>query len=85
MEPMTRNLEIRVRGALPEHAAERLGMTATVAPADTVLRGAVEDRPALLGVLDRLRRDGLEVVDVRRLPDRTQSPGAGDVASPADR
>jgi hypothetical protein len=82
---MTRNLEIRVRGALPEHAAERLGMIATVAPADTVLRGALEDRPALLGVLDRLRCDGLEVVAVRRLPDRAESPVVGDVSSPADR
>jgi hypothetical protein len=66
---MTRNVEIRVRGRLPEHAAEELGLAAAAAPADTVLRGVVADRPALLGVLDRLRRDGLELIDVRRLPD----------------
>ncbi|WP_037499009.1 hypothetical protein [Solirubrobacter soli] len=64
---MTRNVEIRVRGVVPEHAAEQLGLTAV--PADTVLRGVVADRPALLGVLDRLRCDGLELIDVRRLPD----------------
>ena len=66
---MTRNIEIRVRGPLPEHALDQFGLTATTVPADTVLRGVVADRPALLGVLDRLRRDGLELVDVRRLPD----------------
>ena len=66
---MARNVEIRVRGVLPEHAAEHLGLTATAVPADTVLRGRVADRPALLGVLDRLRCDGLELIDVRRLPD----------------
>jgi hypothetical protein len=66
---MARNIEIRVRGVLPAHAAEQLGLTATSAPADTLLRGAVADRPALLGVLDRLRCNGLELIDVRRLPD----------------
>jgi hypothetical protein len=66
---MPRNVEIRIRGTLPEHAAERLGLKATVEPGDTILRGAVVDRPALLGVLDRLRCNGLELIDVRRLPD----------------
>jgi hypothetical protein len=32
-----------------------------------VLRGAVADRSALHGVLERLRLDGLELVDVRPL------------------
>jgi hypothetical protein len=66
---MSRNVEIRIRGTLPEHAAERLGLTATVEPADTILRGPVVDRPALLGLLDRLRCNGIELIDVRRLPD----------------
>ena len=66
---MTRNIEIRIRGRLPDDVAERLGLTATVEPANTILRGAVADRPALHGVLDRLRCDGLELIDVRRLPD----------------
>jgi hypothetical protein len=67
---MTRNVEIRIRGKLPDHAAERLGLTATVDPGDTILRGPLADRPALLGVLDRLRCNGFELIDVRRLPDR---------------
>ena len=71
---MSRNVEIRIRGTLPEHAAERLGLKATVEPADTILRGPVVDRPALLGVLDRLRCNGLELIDVRRLPDSEEGP-----------
>ena len=69
---MPRNVEIRIRGTLPDHAAERLGLTATVEPSDTILRGPLADRPALLGVLDRLRCNGLELIDVRRLPDRDE-------------
>jgi hypothetical protein len=66
---MTRTVEIRVRGTLADDAAERLGLTATAPPGETILRGLVADPPALLGVLDRLRCDGVELIDVRRLPD----------------
>lgn len=69
---MTRQLEIRVRGPVPPDVAERLGMRASVSPADTVLRGQLADRPALHGVLDRLRANGIEVVEVRRLPEQTR-------------
>ncbi len=69
---MARRIEIRVRGTLPAHAAEQLGMVASVEPADTVLRGRLADRPALHGVLDRLGAHGLEVVEVRRLPERSR-------------
>ncbi len=66
---MTRNLEIRVRGTLPVDAAARLGLRASPVPGDTVLRGRLPDRPALHGVLDRLCANGIEVIEVRRLPD----------------
>ena len=69
---MTRRLEIRVRGTLPADAAEQLGLRASVRPAETVLRGRLADRPALHGVLDRLGANGIEVVEVRRLPDRSR-------------
>lgn len=65
---VSRRIEIRVRGPLPAGAAARLGLSVSVEPADTVLRGRLEDRPALHGVLDRLQTDGLEVIEVRRLP-----------------
>ena len=66
---MTR-VEIRVRGPVPVDTADRLGLRATVEPVQTVLRGAVTDRPALHGLLERIRAGGLELVEVRRLPDR---------------
>ena len=58
-----------MRGTLPADAAEQLGLSASVQPADTVLRGRIVDRPALHGVLDRLRVNGIEVIELLRLPD----------------
>jgi hypothetical protein len=66
---MPRNVEIRVRGKLPAGAAESLGLTAAVERTDTLLRGPLVDRAALLGVLDRLRCNGIELIDLRRIPD----------------
>jgi hypothetical protein len=63
-------VEIRVRGRVRIEAADRLGLHASVAPADTVLRGAVADRPALHGVLERIHAHGLELIEVRPLPRR---------------
>jgi hypothetical protein len=50
--------------------ADRLGLQASVAPVRTVLRGTLPDRPALHGLLERLRAGGHELVEVRRLPPR---------------
>jgi hypothetical protein len=61
-------LEIRVRGPVALEDADRLGLQAEVVPAATVLRGPVADRPALHGALERILADGLELIDVRRLP-----------------
>jgi len=65
---MTPRVEIRVRGPVRMEVAERFGLQASVAPVVTVLRGPVPDRPALHGVLERLRAQGVELIDVRRLP-----------------
>lgn len=61
-------LEIRVRGPVALEDADRLGLVAETAPVATVLRGAVADRPALHGALTRILADGLELIEVRRLP-----------------
>jgi hypothetical protein len=61
-------VEIRVRGPVALDDAARLGLRASVAPVDTVLRGVVPARPALHGLLDVLHLRGLELVEVRRLP-----------------
>jgi hypothetical protein len=65
-----RHVEIRVRGPVALEDVDRLGLHAHTAPVETVLRGSVADRPALLGVLERLFADGLELIEVRRLPNR---------------
>jgi uncharacterized protein (UPF0218 family) len=61
--------EIRVAGAVPEEDLRDMGAV-TVAPAQvsTVLYG-LPDEAALYGLLSRLRALGIEVIEVRRVPD----------------
>ena len=61
---------VRVRGRSSdvELAAEQEGLEVAVDPVRTVLRGRLPDQAALLGVLARTRLLGLELVEVRRLP-----------------
>ncbi|HYN67302.1 MAG TPA: hypothetical protein VES93_10465 [Ornithinibacter sp.] len=62
--------EVHVRGELSAEDLEDLEyLTATVVPAETVLTGVVPDQAALLGLLGWLQSLGLEVVEVRRVPD----------------
>ena len=63
--------EIRVRGRLTRSLAvefERFDLAVTELPAETVLNGDVEDQSALYGILRQLESLGLELVDLRRLP-----------------
>jgi len=41
---------------------------------ETVLHGPVQDQAALYGLLDRIQALGLELVEVRRLPDMPDEP-----------
>jgi hypothetical protein len=62
--------EIRVRGRLSDSlVADFEGMRASVEPVETVLHGPVQDQAALYGLLDRIQALGLELIEVRRLPD----------------
>jgi hypothetical protein len=62
--------EIRVRGRLSDSLVAAFeGMNATVEPVETVLHGPVQDQAALYGLLDRIQALGLELLEVRRLPD----------------
>ena len=62
--------EIRVKGRLSDTVTDAFeDFTASVKPAETVMRGAVRDQSELHGVLDRLQSLGLELIEVRRLSD----------------
>lgn len=64
--------EIRVRGRLGEKVAARFeGFDMEVEPVETVLRGPVLDQAALHGILGQIESLGLELVEVRRVEDRS--------------
>jgi hypothetical protein len=68
------NYEIRIKGRLNDSTLAAFeGLTASVEPVETVLHGPVRDQAALHGLLARIRSLGLELVEVRRLPE-----GAGE-------
>jgi hypothetical protein len=61
---------VRVRGHRGDavEVAMREGLDVATDPVRTVLRGWLPDQAALLGVLATVRRLGLELIEVRRLP-----------------
>ena len=70
--------EIRVTGVLPPEALldfDRL--TASVEPVETVLHGPLRDQAALNGLLARLERFGVQVLEVHRRYDRDPPEGEG--------
>jgi hypothetical protein len=66
---MSLHYEIRVRGRVGEHMADALGLAAEVEPVETVLRGPVTDQERLHELLGELQDYGLELVEIRRLPE----------------
>ena len=68
---MTERYEIRVKGRVGKELASRLGgFDAEVEPAETILRGPIDDQDALHGLLERVQGFGLELVEVRQLDGR---------------
>jgi len=62
--------QLRVSGAIPSDLVRDLeGIRMTVKPAETVLYGTLPDQSALFGLLVRIHDLGLNLVEVRRLPD----------------
>jgi hypothetical protein len=62
--------EFRIKGRLSDSLLGAFeGLTATVEPVETVLHGPVHDQASLYGLLDRINSLGLELVEIRRLPD----------------
>ena len=74
VEATTARYEIRIRGELAADLATELGpLTVGAASAETVLHGEIADQAALHGVLDVLHEHGLQLLEVRRLPDEPRS------------
>ena len=62
--------EIRIRGRLSDSLSESFEeFTASVKPAETVMRGELRDQSELYGLLERIQLLGLELIEVRKLPD----------------
>lgn len=61
---------VRVRGASAEAVtvAGQVGLEAAIEEERTVLRGRLPDQAALFGILALARLLGLELIEVRRLP-----------------
>ena len=60
--------EIRIKGRLSDSLSGAFeDFTASVRPAETVMRGELRDQSELHGVLDRIQSLGLELIEVRRL------------------
>ena len=71
--PVNPKYEIRVRGRLSRSLAsefERLDLSVSELPVETVLNGSFEDQAALYGILRQIEGLGLELIDVHRLPVR---------------
>ena len=61
--------EIRVAGEVPPHVIDDFALIVmAVDPVGTTMRAEVLDESGLHGVLDALRRAGIELLDVRREP-----------------
>lgn len=65
--------DIRLRGQLGTHWAERLGVPELVHEAEgiTLLRGVAADQAALHGVLQRIRDLGVSLISVTHVPATT--------------
>jgi hypothetical protein len=62
--------EIRIKGRLSDSLTGAFeDFTAAVKPAETVMRGELRDQSELPRVLERIQSLGLELIEVRRLPD----------------
>jgi hypothetical protein len=62
--------EIRIKGRLSDSLSGAFeDFTAAVKPAETVMRGEVRDQAELHGLLDQIQSLGLELIEVRRLPE----------------
>jgi hypothetical protein len=68
-EPQRPNYEIRVRGHLGAKMLRAFpSLASQVRGKDTLLRGCLQDQAAIYGVVAKLEALGLELLELRRLP-----------------
>jgi hypothetical protein len=62
--------EFRIRGRLSPPMLERFDMLESdIEHVETILHGPVRDQAELHGIIERFQSLGLELIEVRRLPD----------------
>ncbi|MCU0296257.1 MAG: hypothetical protein MUD05_09425 [Candidatus Nanopelagicales bacterium] len=64
-----RRYEIHVRGAVPEQLLAEIASAHQTLEVRTVLSGSVRDQAELQGLLLRLHSLGLELLELRQIPD----------------
>jgi len=74
---------IRIKGRLGDTAQSAFPSMACEQGSETVLTGWLEDQSAVFGVLAQIEALGLELLEVRQIRPRPQSPESGDDRSPA--
>jgi hypothetical protein len=69
-DPQRQTYEIRVRGHLGPNALRAFAaLAAQTQGEDTLLRGCLPDQAALYGVIAKLEALGLELLELRSLPE----------------
>lgn len=64
--------EIRIKGRVGDSVlASFEDMDSAFRPAETVLRGPISDQAQLHGLLERIQLLGLELVEVRQVPEQS--------------
>lgn len=74
---------IRIKGRLGPTALSAFPtMVSEIKGGETVLTGLVEDRSGLFGVLGQIEALGLELLELRQIRARRESPESGGARSP---
>ena len=62
--------EIRIRGRVSQTVLDTFDqMQSSVEQVETILHGPVRDQAELHGIIERVQALGLELIEIRRLPD----------------
>ena len=75
--------KIRIQGRLGATALSAFPtMVSDLKGSETLLTGLLEDQSAVFGVLAQIEALGLELIELRQIRARPQSPESGDYPSP---